>query len=107
VGFDVTIRIAGEAGQGIQTIGFSFCRMIKNCGWNLLANQEYMSRVRGGDRMAAYQKAGECGERIPLGVIYRNEKPCFEEKIGLNSLKPLIEYEPDEVGFEEIMKAFA
>ncbi|MGB7569493.1 MAG: 2-oxoacid:acceptor oxidoreductase subunit alpha [Chitinivibrionales bacterium] len=47
--FDCTIRIAGEAGQGIQTIGMSLCRIIKDCGWGLLANQDYMSRVRGGN----------------------------------------------------------
>jgi len=49
VEYDCTIRIAGEAGQGIQTIGMSFCRIIKDCGWGLLANQDYMSRVRGGN----------------------------------------------------------
>jgi 2-oxoglutarate ferredoxin oxidoreductase subunit alpha len=47
--FDVGIKIAGEAGQGIQTIGVSFCRIIKNCGWKFIANQDYMSRVRGGN----------------------------------------------------------
>jgi 2-oxoacid:acceptor oxidoreductase, alpha subunit len=62
VGFDCTIRIAGEAGQGIQTIGVSFCRIIKDCGWSLLANQDYMSRVRGGNNY--YQV--RMGEQRPL-----------------------------------------
>ena len=44
-----TIRIAGEAGQGIQTIGMALCRLINDCGYNFLANQDYMSRVRGGN----------------------------------------------------------
>jgi 2-oxoglutarate ferredoxin oxidoreductase subunit alpha len=47
--FDVSIRIAGEAGQGIQTIGSLLCRIIRNCGWEFMANQDYMSRVRGGN----------------------------------------------------------
>ena len=59
------------------------------------------------DISAAFNKSREWGDRIPLGIIYRNEKPCFEEKNGLNSLKPLVEYEPDEINFEEIMKQFA
>jgi 2-oxoglutarate ferredoxin oxidoreductase subunit alpha len=47
--FDLSIRIAGEAGQGIQTIGALLCRIIRNCGWEFIANQDYMSRVRGGN----------------------------------------------------------
>jgi 2-oxoglutarate ferredoxin oxidoreductase subunit alpha len=49
MGFNVSIRIAGEAGQGIQTIGALLCRIIRNCGWEFMANQDYMSRVRGGN----------------------------------------------------------
>jgi 2-oxoglutarate ferredoxin oxidoreductase subunit beta len=32
------------------------------------------------DRVQAFQKALEWGERIPIGVIYRNHRPTFEEK---------------------------
>jgi 2-oxoglutarate ferredoxin oxidoreductase subunit alpha len=49
MGFDVSIRIAGEAGQGIQTIGTALCRVIQQTGMHLFANQDYMSRVRGGN----------------------------------------------------------
>ena len=46
---DITIRIAGEAGQGIQTIGSLLCAIFKGAGLHLFANQDYMSRVRGGN----------------------------------------------------------
>lgn len=46
---ELTIRIAGEAGQGMQTIGLALCRVFKDCGLNIFANQDYMSRVRGGN----------------------------------------------------------
>ncbi len=59
------------------------------------------------DIMAAFQKSREWGDRIPLGIMYRNEKPCFEDTIGLGSLKPLVEYEPDEIDFGEVLKRFA
>lgn len=32
------------------------------------------------DRMAAMEKAMEFGDRIPIGVIYREEKPTFHQK---------------------------
>ncbi len=46
---ELTIRIAGEAGQGMQTIGSVLCRTFKNSGLFIFANQDYMSRVRGGN----------------------------------------------------------
>jgi 2-oxoglutarate ferredoxin oxidoreductase subunit beta len=33
------------------------------------------------DRVAAFKKALEWGDRIPIGVIYRNNRPTFEERV--------------------------
>ncbi|MFA5008486.1 MAG: 2-oxoacid:acceptor oxidoreductase subunit alpha [Candidatus Omnitrophota bacterium] len=46
---ELTIKIAGEAGQGMQTVGFSLCKLFKKCGFYIFANQDYMSRIRGGN----------------------------------------------------------
>ena len=46
---ELSIRIAGEAGQGMQTIGEVLCRMFKSAGYHVFANQDYMSRIRGGN----------------------------------------------------------
>jgi len=45
---ELTIRIAGEAGQGMQTIGEVLCRLFKAAGCHIFANQDNMSRIRGG-----------------------------------------------------------
>ncbi|MFA5199522.1 MAG: 2-oxoacid:acceptor oxidoreductase subunit alpha [Candidatus Omnitrophota bacterium] len=45
----ITIKISGEAGQGIQLIGSALCNIFKRCGCYIFANQDYMSRVRGGN----------------------------------------------------------
>jgi 2-oxoglutarate ferredoxin oxidoreductase subunit beta len=37
-----------------------------------------------GDRVAAFAKALEFGPRIPLGVIYRNERATLEDRLGIN-----------------------
>jgi 2-oxoglutarate/2-oxoacid ferredoxin oxidoreductase subunit beta len=55
----------------------------------------------------AFRKAREWGERIPLGVIFRTPKPCYEEKTGLSSLKPLVELQPEEIDFEAVLNEFA
>lgn len=46
---ELTIKIAGEAGQGMQTIGTALCKICKDAGLNIFANHDYMSRIRGGN----------------------------------------------------------
>ncbi|MDD5165893.1 MAG: 2-oxoacid:acceptor oxidoreductase subunit alpha [Candidatus Omnitrophica bacterium] len=46
---ELTIKIAGEAGQGMQTIGAALSRFFRKNGFHIFANQDYMSRVRGGN----------------------------------------------------------
>jgi 2-oxoglutarate ferredoxin oxidoreductase subunit alpha len=43
-----SIVLAGEAGQGIQTVEYILTRVLKLSGYNVFASKEYMSRIRGG-----------------------------------------------------------
>lgn len=45
---DYTIKIGGEAGQGIQTIGEALGRVFSRSGFQVFTIQDYESRVRGG-----------------------------------------------------------
>ena len=45
---DVNIRIAGEAGQGVQTTGGLLVDALASVGVYVFSTQSYMSRVRGG-----------------------------------------------------------
>ena len=45
---DTTIKIGGEAGQGIQTIGDALGRVFARSGYHVFTNQDYESRIRGG-----------------------------------------------------------
>ena len=46
------------------------------------------------DRVAAFSRALEWGDRIPLGVIYRHDRPTFEERQPVLAGKPLAAREP-------------
>lgn len=46
---DLSIRVAGEAGLGTQTIGFAMCHIFKNAGLHVFLIQDSMSRIRGGN----------------------------------------------------------
>ena len=45
------------------------------------------------DRKAAFAMALEWGDRIPLGVIYRHDRPTFEERSPVLSGLPLVKQE--------------
>ena len=45
---DYTIRIGGEAGQGLQTIGGALAKSFSRAGFHVFSHQDYMSRIRGG-----------------------------------------------------------
>lgn len=45
---DYSIRIGGEAGQGIQTIGDTLAKVFSRSGYHVFTHQDYESRIRGG-----------------------------------------------------------
>lgn len=58
------------------------------------------------DKTAAIARAQEWGERIPIGVIYRQERPTYED--GLPQLKagPLVKQPLDPMRLEPLMDEF-
>ncbi len=45
---DLSIKIGGEAGQGIQTVGDLLTKVFARSGFHVFTHQDYESRVRGG-----------------------------------------------------------
>ncbi len=45
---DLSVIIAGSAGEGVQTIGEAFARSVLRHGYPVFTTQEYESRIRGG-----------------------------------------------------------
>jgi 2-oxoglutarate ferredoxin oxidoreductase subunit beta len=48
-----------------------------------------------GNMLAAFEKAQEWGERIPVGVIYQKDSPTFEEQIPALKKGPLVRQRVD------------
>jgi len=59
------------------------------------------------DKVAAFKKALEWGERIPVGVIYRKERPILEDQIPALERGPLIKQRLDPLQFKELLNEFA
>jgi len=58
------------------------------------------------DKVTAFQKALEWGDRIPLGVIYKNNRMTLEERIPVIKDKPLVKQPFDLSKIEGTLKEF-
>ena len=45
---EYTIRVGGEAGQGLLSIGNALAKILSRYGFHVFTHQDYMSRIRGG-----------------------------------------------------------
>lgn len=45
---DISVRIGGDAGQGVESCGAGFCKALARCGLHVFAATDYRSRIRGG-----------------------------------------------------------
>lgn len=86
-----TVIIAGEAGQGIQTIEYLLSKIFKSEGFHIFASKEYMSRIRGGSNSTAIRLASEpvaaYAERIDLLVaLDRDVLTHLKERISKQTL---------------------
>ena len=58
------------------------------------------------DKIRAFQRALEWGERIPIGIIYRNHRPVLEERIPVIRDETLIRQSIDTSRIENTVKEF-
>jgi len=58
------------------------------------------------NRSSAFNRALEWGDRIPIGIIYRNNRPTLEERIPVIRDLTLVEQSFDISKIEEILKEY-
>ena len=67
---DVNFMVGGEAGQGVQSVGFILAKAFARGGYHIFADQDYESRVRGGHNFfrvrAADFRVGAIAEPVDM-----------------------------------------
>ncbi len=112
-----TEHLANVIQMGVRHKGFALIEVLQPCVTFNRRNTYAWYRQRvykldsdGGydptDRSAAFLKGLEWGDRIPIGVIYRKERPVYEETLSAISRKPLIDQEIDPLRCEPLMVEF-
>lgn len=91
-------HLKGMIREAVQHKGFSLVDILQPCVTFNKVNTYawYSERVyhvepdyNPEDRIVAFQKSLEWGDRIPIGVIYRNRRPTFEERVPVIRDEPL------------------
>lgn len=81
---DYSIKIGGEAGQGIQTIGYTLARVFSTAGYNVFTHQDYESRIRGGHNFFQIRFSDKpvraSADRIDVIVALDKESILLHEK---------------------------
>ncbi len=101
--------------EAIKHKGFALLDILQPCvTFNKINTYEwYKKRVyqiesnyNSEDRIAAFKKALEWDEKIPLGIIYKNNRPILEEKIPIIKDIPLVKQSFNISKIEETLKEF-
>jgi 2-oxoglutarate ferredoxin oxidoreductase subunit beta len=101
--------------ESVQHKGFSLVDILQPCvSFNKINTWDwYRERVYPidkeydpTDRVAAFQKTLEWGERIPIGVIYRNGLPTYEEQYPVIKDKALVHQDVDLSELEKAVEEF-
>src|SRR3990172_6259504 len=96
---EVNFMVGGEAGQGVQTIGFSLAKTLSRAGLYVFADQDYESRVRGGHNFyrvrAADSEVLALSER--LDVLIALDQNTVELHRGEVKKGGVIIFDPDKL----------
>jgi 2-oxoglutarate ferredoxin oxidoreductase subunit beta len=110
-----TEHLKGLMKEAMNHKGFALIDMLQPCvTFNKVNTYEWyrkrVYRIEAGydpeDRAGAFARALEWGDRIPLGVIYRNNRPSFEERLPQLAGGPLAHQAFDPAGIEATLREF-
>ncbi len=94
---DYTIKIGGEAGQGIQTIGDTLARVFSRAGFHVFTHQDYESRIRGGHNFFQIRLADRpvLAARDAVDVLVALDRASLEQHVRELTPRGKVVYDPE------------
>ena len=110
-------HLAGLIKAGIRHRGFALIDILQPCvSFNRVNTFKwYSDRVYQIDddsnydvanRLQAFEKAQEWGDKIPIGLLYRNQRPTLEQQIPAIAGQALVTQQTDPQSFSELADSF-
>lgn len=100
---EISLVIAGEAGQGIDTITNVVSKVIKRNGFNVFSTKEYMSRIKGGCNSSSIRIAAEkvCAYKNSVDFVFAMSKDSINHLANRLCESTVIIYEYDDESLEK------
>ena len=74
---DMNFMVGGEAGQGVQLVGFLLAKALARGGYHVFADQDYESRIRGGHNFFRVRvkdsRVGAIAESVDMLIALNKE----------------------------------
>jgi 2-oxoglutarate/2-oxoacid ferredoxin oxidoreductase subunit beta len=109
-------HLAGLIKAAITHKGFALIDILQNCpSFNKIntfawyKKRVYKVEAEGYDptnKAAAFAKAAEWGDRIPIGVIFKQSRPLYEDSLPQLKAGPLVKQPMDPLAIEGLMEEF-
>ena len=108
-------HLAGLMQQAIAHRGFALVDILQPCvsfnkvntfNWYKNRCQELPADYDPTNWEAAMKKAEEWGDTIPIGILYKNERKCFEDHFSVLKRGPLVGQEVDSRKLMDIMEEY-
>lgn len=95
---DFTIRIGGEAGQGLQTIGGTLAKIFSRLHYHVFTHQDYMSRIRGGHNFYQIRISEKpiTASRNPVNILVALDKLTIDTHYDEVHEKGVILFDPED-----------
>ena len=84
---DFNFMVGGEAGQGVQSVGFLLAKVFARGGYRVFADQDYESRIRGGHNFFSVRvgdsRIGAIAEAVDILIaLNRDSIELHQEKLA-------------------------
>ncbi|MBF0217307.1 MAG: 2-oxoacid ferredoxin oxidoreductase [Candidatus Omnitrophica bacterium] len=110
-------HVADMVNEAVAHQGFALVEVLQPCvSFNKKnTHQWYKERIYDvnkdgsfdpGDKIAAYVKAAEWDDKIPIGVIYRKKTESYEERSGLLGKMPIAEENIEDIDVTAVLEDF-
>jgi len=81
---ELNMMVGGEAGQGVQSVGFILAKTFARAGYGIFADQDYESRIRGGHNFyrvrAKDDEVGAISEHLDMLIALNRESITLHQK---------------------------
>ncbi|MFH1056923.1 MAG: 2-oxoacid:ferredoxin oxidoreductase subunit beta [Candidatus Micrarchaeota archaeon] len=107
------IHLSGLIAEAIKHRGFALVDILQPCvTFNKINTYQYYlkrvyklgSKYDPTDKKKAFEKAEEWGDRIPIGVLYKEERSTYADDLPQISKTPLVKQSISKISVAELMK---